>query len=320
MPQPLPLATLLMAMGAAGVAIALAVLAATLLAQGAEERDLALRLRAVVRPAERAATGRAARSLAGAFSRPFRRLGEWLRDSAIVSGAEVQEFQRAMAAAGLDPRHSVPVFIGLKAVLMLALPLAALGYAVATEAEAHNAIFLTFGGVVAGVIGPNRVVDRLRRGFQQRLKRGLPDALDLLVVAAEAGLGLETAVDRVAREMAGSNAAIALELNILVQELRMLPDRRLALERMAERTGLEGFKRLSATLSQTLRYGTPLAQAMRVLAADMRQERMLRLEEKAIRLPALLIGPLILFILPALFIALIGPSILEIGKTLGGSP
>ncbi|MGG5887112.1 type II secretion system F family protein [Falsiroseomonas sp. HC035] len=320
MPQPLPLASLLMAMGAAGVAIALAVLAATLLAQGAEERDLALRLRSVVRPAERAANGRTARSLAGVLSRPFRRLGEWLRDSAIVSGAEVQEFQRAMAAAGLDPRHGVPVFIGLKAVLMLTLPLAALGGAVATEAETHNAIFLTFGGVVAGVIGPNRVMDRLRRGFQQRLKRGLPDALDLLVVAAEAGLGLETAVDRVSREMAGSNAAIALELNILVQELRMLPDRRLALERMAERTGLEGFKRLSATLSQTLRYGTPLAQAMRVLAADMRQERMLRLEEKAIRLPAMLILPLILFILPALFIALIGPSILEIGKTLGGSP
>jgi tight adherence protein C len=320
MPQQLPLATMLMALGAAGAAITLAVLAATLLAQGAEERDLALRLRAVVRPAERAATGRATRGLAGALARPFRRLGEWLRDSAIISGAEVQEFQRAMAAAGLDPRRSVPVFIGLKAVLMVALPLAALGYAVATEAETINGIFLTLGAIVAGVLGPNRVMDRLRNGFQQRLRRGLPDALDLLVVAAEAGLGLETAVDRVSREMAGSNAAIALELNILVQELRMLPDRRVALERMAERTGLDGFKRLAATLSQTLRYGTPLAQAMRVLAADMRQERMLRLEEKAIRLPALLIGPLILFILPALFIALIGPSILEIGKTLGGSP
>jgi tight adherence protein C len=319
MPQDLDLATLLMAAGAAGLAATLAVLAATLLAQGAEERDLALRLRAVVRPAERAAPGRGAHGVAGALSRPFRRLGEWLRDSAIISGAEVQEFQRAMAAAGFDPRRSVPVFIGLKAVLMVALPLAALGFVAATEPETPKAIFLVLGAVVAGVIGPNRVMDRLRSGFQHRLKRGLPDALDLLVVAAEAGLGLETAVDRVSREMAGSNAAIALELNILVQELRMLPDRRLALDRMAERTGLDGFKRLAATLSQTLRYGTPLAQAMRVLAADMRQERMLRLEEKAIRLPALLIGPLILFILPALFIALIGPSILEMGKTLGGS-
>jgi tight adherence protein C len=117
--------------------------------------------------------------------------------------------------------------------------------------------------------------------------------------------------------MEGSNRAISLELNILVQELRMLPDRRMALERMGERTDIEGFKRLGTTLAQTLRFGTPLAQALRVLSGEMRQERMLRLEEKAIRLPALLVGPLILFILPALFIALIGPSVLEIGKIMG---
>ena len=92
----------------------------------------------------------------------------------------------------------------------------------------------------------------------------------------------------------------------------------MALERMGERTGMDGFKRLAATLSQTLRYGTPLAQALRVLAAEMRQDRQLRLEEKAVRLPAMLILPLILFILPALFIALIGPSILEMGRTFGG--
>ena len=170
-----------------------------------------------------------------------------------------------------------------------------------------------------GVLGPNWVIGMLRRPFQNQLRRGLPDALDLLVVAAEAGLGLETAVDRVSHEMRGSNRAIAMEMNTLLQELRILPDRRMALERMAERTDIEGFKRLGSTLSQTLRYGTPLAQALRVLASDMRQERMLRIEEKAIKLPAMLIGPLILFILPALFIALIGPSVLELGKSFGGS-
>jgi tight adherence protein C len=175
------------------------------------------------------------------------------------------------------------------------------------------------GGLALAVLLPNWIINALRRPYQNRLRKGLPDALDLLVVAAEAGLGLETAVDRVAREMEGSNRAIALELNILVQELRMLPDRRTALERMGERTDIEGFKRLAATLSQTLRYGTPLAQAMRVLASELRQERMLRIEEKAIRLPAMLVGPLILFILPALFIALIGPSVLEIGRTMGGT-
>ncbi|WP_161600997.1 type II secretion system F family protein [Teichococcus oryzae] len=152
----------------------------------------------------------------------------------------------------------------------------------------------------------------LRRPYVAALSSGLPDALDLLVVCAESGLGLDSAVERVAREMEFSNPAIALELSLLAQELRMLPDRSAALMRLGERTGIESFQRLSATLSQTLRYGTPLAQALRVLAGEMRQERMIRLEERAARLPALLVLPLILFILPCLFIVLIGPSAIRL--------
>lgn len=308
----------LLALGAACGAIGLAILAAALLTHGAEERDLSSRLRSVVRPAERGGVPRARRTLATRMLRPFLRLGEILRDSAIISPKEIAVFQSAMTAAGLDPRRAVPVFIGAKAVLLLALPLAACGLAVARDMDRMDGGMAVAGALAVAVMAPNWVVGFLRRPFQNRLRRGLPDALDLMVVGAEAGLGLETAVDRVAREMEGSNRAIAMEMNTLVQELRMLPDRRMALERMAERTDIEGFKRLGSTLSQTLRYGTPLAQALRVLASDMRQERMLRIEEKAIRLPALLIGPLILFILPALFIALIGPSILELGKSFGG--
>jgi tight adherence protein C len=314
------LATLLLAAGAAGGAICLAIFAAALLAHGAEERDLSGRLKSVLRPADHAAAPRVRHGLGLLLLRPVLRLGELLRDSALISAREIGEFQRMMSAAGLDPRRAVPIFIGTKAVLLLALPLGAFGLSVVREAEPMQAALMVAGGLVLAVMVPNRVAGMLRAPFQTRLRKGLPDALDLLVVAAEAGLGLETAVDRVAREMAGSNRAIANEMNILVQELRMLPDRRMALERLAERTELEGFKRLSSTLSQTLRYGTPLAQALRTLASEMRNERMLRIEEKAIRLPALLIGPLILFILPALFIALIGPSILELGQTLGGSP
>jgi tight adherence protein C len=313
------LATLLLAVGAAGGAICLAIFAAALLAQGAEDRDLSGRLKAVIRPADHATTAGTRRAVGALLLRPVLRLGEILRDSTLVSAQETGEFQRMMSAAGLDPRRAVPIFIGVKAVLLVAMPLAAFGLSVMREAEAMQATLMVAGGMVLAVMAPNRVAGMLRKPFQNRLRKGLPDALDLLVVAAEAGLGLETAVDRVAREMVGSNRAIANEMNILVQELRMLPDRRMALERLAERTDLEGFKRLSSTLSQTLRYGTPLAQALRILASELRTERMLRIEEKAIRLPALLIGPLILFILPALFIALIGPSILQIGASFGAS-
>ncbi|PZW48414.1 tight adherence protein C [Humitalea rosea] len=308
---------LVLAAGAAGAAVALAVLAAALLAHLAEERDLGARLRTVVRPTEARAPAHLTRGIATGLLRPFLYLGDILRDKAIISPKEVAGFQSAMTAAGLDPRRAVPIFIGLKAVLLLALPLAGWGVSIFLEQDDLHTAMTVGGSLVLAVMGPSWIVARLRGPFQNKLRQGLPDALDLMVVAAEAGLALETAVDRVAREMEASNRAIAMELNLLVQELRILPDRRMALERMGERNEIQGFKRLASTLSQTLRYGTPLAQAMRVLAADMRQERMLRIEEKAIRLPALLIGPLILFILPALFIALIGPSILELGSSFG---
>jgi tight adherence protein C len=311
--------TLLLAACAAGAAIGLAVLAAALLAHGAEDKDLGRRMRSVLQPGATGDARRAARGITAGLARPFLRLGEWLRDSAIVSAREIQDFQRAMTAAGLDAGWAVPFFLGAKAIALVALPLAGLGLAWVEEMDRLQGTLTVVIALFLAVIVPNRLLDALRRPFQERLRRGLPDALDLLVVAAEAGLALETAIDRVAREMAGSNRAIAAEMNTLLQELRMLPDRRMALERMAERTDIEGFKRLGSTLSQTLRYGTPLAQALRVLASDMRQERMLRLEEKAIKLPAKLILPLILFILPALFIALLGPSILEIGKSFGAS-
>jgi tight adherence protein C len=309
---------MLIVLGALGGAVTLALLAALLLARIGEDRDVSVSLRRVMRDAPKEVgpgVALGARALG-----PVRRLGEALRNSAIVSEKDAAVLQRSVAAAGLDPRVAVPALIGGKAVLLVVMPAAALAFAVLAELSTMQGSMLLALGLCSGIVLPNWILAALRRPFQNKLRTGLPDALDLMVVAAEAGLGLETAVDRVAREMGGSNAAIALEFSILVQELRMLPDRRLALERMGERTEMEGFRRLGATLSQTLRYGTPLAQALRVLAAEMRQERLLRMEEKAIRLPALLVGPLILFILPALFIALVGPSVLELGRQFSGGP
>jgi tight adherence protein C len=321
MALPPGLGTPVLATALASLALLLAVVAAMIIARLAESRDLAQRMRGVVHPSERrGAAARGTRRVGSALLRPVLALGEVARRTAIVSEKDIGEFQKALAAAGFDAARGVHAFVGCKAALLVVLPLGAFAYVSLAPVSMMTAAMVVAGALVLAVLGPNYVLTFLRRPFQNRLRKGLPDALDLLVVAAEAGLGLETAIDRVAREMEGSNRAIALELNILLQELRMLPDRRLALERMAERTDIEGFKRLGATLSQTLRYGTPLAQALRILAGELRTERMLRLEEKAIRLPALLVGPLILFILPALFIALVGPSVLEIGRTFGGTP
>lgn len=304
--------------GLAGLgALILALGAAALLATSAEERDLSTHLRDVVRPPDRNFANVTAPTGASGWTVPFRRIGDSVRNTALINEKDIAEFERAVAAAGLDPRNAVPTFIGVKVTVLLLLPALAYGYSVVADLDAAKTAIAVFGAILLGVMGPNWAIALMKRPFHNKLRKGLPDAMDLLVVCAEAGLGLETAVERVSKEMEASNRPIALEFNILVQELRMLPDRRMALERMGERTEIDGFKRLGGTLSQTLRYGTPLAQALRTLATEMRTDRMLKLEEKAVRLPALLVIPLILFILPSLFIALIGHSVIALGTQLG---
>ncbi len=291
-------------------AVVMAISAAIVLARGAEEKDLTNRLRGVTRP--QGAQDDAALAAAGAVA-PLRKLGEALRNTALVSPKDIEEFQLSIAAAGLNARAAVPVFIGVKAVLLIGLPLLGVLYGIVNGMEGPKIAIAALVGIFFSVFGPNLFLTYLKRKHQESLRKGLPDALDLLVVTAEAGLGIETALDRVAREMENTNRPIAISFMVLVQELRMLPDRRQALE---QRTDFEGFRRLAGTLAQTLKYGTPLAQALRVLAAEMRNDRMIRIEEKAIRLPALLVIPLILFIMPAVFIALVGPSVIELSKGL----
>lgn len=308
--------TTVLAVIVVAAAMLLSVLAAFILARSAEDKDLLDRVEALRRPTGPSVSG-GEQAIKDAAA-PFRRLGERLRNTTIVSEKDIEEFQVAIAAAGFNPRVAVSTFIGVKAVLMVGLPILGLVYARLSGFDLPRTGIAVFLCIVASIFGPNYFLLYLKRRHNDALRKGLPDAIDLLVVTAEAGLGIETALDRVAREMEGSNRPIAISFLLLVQELRMLPDRRQALERFAGRTDFEGFRRLASTLSQTLKYGTPLAQALRVLATEMRTDRMLRIEEKAIRLPALLVIPLILLIMPAVFIALIGPSVLELSKGLFG--
>ncbi|WP_051328711.1 type II secretion system F family protein [Geminicoccus roseus] len=296
-------------------ALSLSVVVAVVLAHLAEEGDLIRRIRTVMHPPAKGQPPAAA-SLAVSVASMFAHLGEALRGTRLVSPQDLAQLERAIAAAGFDPRRAASAFIGVKMVVLLGCPVAGylLGLLITRTALAHLMVVAV--ALILGVFVPGFALRLLRRPYLKSLRKGLPDALDLMVVCGEAGLGLESAVNRVAREMAQSNASVAREFAVLSQELRMLPDRREALMRMGERTDLEGYRRLGSTLAQALRYGTPLTHALRVLAAEMRQERMVAMEEKAARLPALLVLPLILFIMPSLFIVLIGPSILQLMNNL----
>jgi len=163
-------------------------------------------------------------------------------------------------------------------------------------------------GVLIGFYAPTIYLRNASAKRAKQLQRSLPDGLDLMVICAEAGLSLDASLIRVSRELGNGSPELAEELAITAAELTFLPDRRMAFDNLNTRTNSEGIRAVVNTLQQTAKFGTPLAQSLRVLAAEMRTARMTRAEEKAARLPALLTVPMILFILPTLFIVLLGPA------------
>ncbi len=140
------------------------------------------------------------------------------------------------------------------------------------------------------------------------IRKGLPDGLDLLVICAEAGLTVDAAFQRVSKELGRAYPELGDEFALTAIELGFLTERRAAFENLATRVNLDAVKGVVTTMIQTEKYGTPLASALRVLSAEFRNERMMRAEEKAARLPAIMTVPLILFILPVLFIVILGPA------------
>jgi tight adherence protein C len=242
--------------------------------------------------------------------RVARRIGQAVMASGIVKGETLAELQRTVVAAGFRGQRAVAVFIGAKVLLMVALPFVMLPLSAGMGPMGRN--LLVAGGAVAGLVLPDMALRRMREAHARQVERGLADALDLMVICAEAGLPLEAAVDRVASEMAEANRAVAAEFANVGTELRILSDRRQALQNMGERTGLESLRRLGGTLAQTLQYGTPLSQALRTLAGELRHETLMRFEARAARLPALLTLPTIAFILPCIFFIVGGPAVLRV--------
>ena len=165
---------------------------------------------------------------------------------------------------------------------------------------------------------PDFIIGRLRRRYLTAVETALPDALDLLVICADAGLPLETAFDRVALEMRDSDPPTANELALTSGEMKIMPDRRQALVNLGRRTGLDSLTALGGTLAQTLQYGTPLTQALRTMSAELRHTMLMRFEERAARLPVLLTLPMMMFFLPCVILVAGGPAAVQVYHLLKG--
>jgi tight adherence protein C len=170
-------------------------------------------------------------------------------------------------------------------------------------------------GLVLGFYAPTIYLRNAAAKRAKQIQLALPDGLDLMVICAEAGLSLDATLIRVSRELSHGSPELAEELAITAAELTFLPERRMAFDNLNARTNSDGIRAVVNTLLQTAKFGTPLAHSLRVLANEMRTARMTRAEEKAARLPALLTVPMIVFILPTLFIVLLGPAALGVIDT-----
>ncbi len=256
----------------------------------------------------RAANGAAAPQPGQVLARMVAAIGGRIASSGVLSRKTVEELEKALAVAGMSGRNALGMFIGCKILLLVGLPLIAVLVTQHLNMDQMFSNLLPAAAAVLGLVGPDMVVRRLRDTYVKKVEASLPDAMDMLLICTQAGLPLEPALTRVAQEIAEAHPQIAWEFEQTVQELQMNSDVRVALTNLGERTGLESIKRLTTTLIQTMQYGTPLGEALRQLGGEMRQETLIRFEEKAARLPVLLTLPMVAFVLPCIFIVVAGPA------------
>jgi tight adherence protein C len=238
-------------------------------------------------------------------------VGQMVLSSGLLSGKAIDDLRQTVTATGHRTGPALSLFVGGKLVLLIALPL--LAWIVISTTGLHIPKFLVIGAcAIIGLMVPDYVVRSIRRRYLKAVEVGMPAALDLLIICAEAGLSLEAGFERVAYEAREGAPATSNELRITANEMKILADRRQALVNMGKRTGLESMARLGSVLAQSLKYGTPLSQALRVLATEMRQMMLTRFEARAARIPVLLTIPMIVFILPCIFVVVAGPAAVQV--------
>jgi len=237
----------------------------------------------------------------------------------VLQESQVKTVQIKLLQAGIRSKEWAPAVIFGRLVLPIVIggTMAFLVYG--TEAFSDWTPFKAYGLVAVSFIMSYKAPDIfLKNKIKKRssaIRKGLPDALDLLVICAEAGLTVDAAFGRVARELGRAYPELGDEFSLTAIELGFLTDRRQAFDNLATRIDLDAVRGVVTTMIQTEKYGTPLASALRVLSAEFRNERMMRAEEKAARLPAIMTIPLILFILPVLFIVILGPAACSINDS-----
>ncbi len=239
------------------------------------------------------------------------------RLSAPKEGWEASNLRVRFMHAGLRGGGWPVAFLAAKTLLALSLPglwmvMGPGGVSLRASAGLLALLLLA----ATGYYFPNVLLHMAIRTRQRELREALPDAVDLMTVCVEAGLGLDAALHRAGEEMNLRSQALADELNLMTLELRIGSTRERALQNLALRAGVDDIETFVTTLLQSEHFGTNVAQSLRVLAETMRDHRRLRAEEAAAKIPLKLLFPLIFFIFPSLLLVLMGPAVMSISRTL----
>ncbi len=246
-------------------------------------------------------------------------LGMFIARSGLLSRQTLIEMTATLEAIGFKGGRGLGLFIGTKLLTALLLPMIVYFVLRNVYVTPMFTVLKIGGGFIVGLLAPEYIATSIRKTHLKKVESGVADALDMMVICADAGLALEASLARVAQEMSTLNPALAIELSQTSQELQIGSDMRRAMDFLGQRTGLDVLKRLATTLTQSLQYGTPLTQALRSLSAELRQEALIKFEERAGKLPTLMTVPMILFILPCVFLIVAGPAMINVMTSLATS-
>ncbi len=233
------------------------------------------------------------------------------------SATEAKKLQKQLMHAGFRSADAPIIYRGIQLVTMAGLPLMVAGVCALLARPLGSALIYIILAFVAGFILPRYFLGRVTKNRQRDLRWGLADALDLMVVSVEAGLGLNAAMMKVASEMKDVHPAVATEFELANLEIRVGRDRDEALRNLAERTGVDDLRSLVAMLIQTDKFGTSIAKGLRIFSDSLRTKRRQRAEQEAQKAAVKLLFPLACFLFPTLFIAILGPAALNLIDTLG---
>lgn len=233
------------------------------------------------------------------------------------SSFESEDLKNRLKMAGLRGQAPLVAYMFFRVVAPIIVALLALIYLFLLTNYGYPPIVKLGIAIGAGYLGfylPNMFIENLVQRRQTAISQSFPDSLDMLLICVQAGMSIEAAFGKVAKEVSSQSLELAEEFSLTTAELSYLQDRRMAFENLGKRTGISGIKAVATALIQAERYGTPVSQALRVMAKENRDMRMMEAEKKAAALPPKLTVPMIVFFLPVLFVVILGPAILQVMK------